>query len=324
MRSIDVNDGKLNPALVTDGGMTGIPEQPKRRKIAATRRSEYFWGWVFIAPLTIGFFLFTAFPLVLSVIYSFSEYDLFHAPVFIGFSNFAEVFHDTFFLRSLLNALIYCIGVPIGATLALILSSMLINISKGSLALRMIFYLPTICGAVAVAFIWQWMYAPNYGLLWEFSKKIGIKPVHFLSSNYIMVSMMVMGIWSGLGISVLLFYSSLGNVSKSLYEAADLDGANAFHKFVYITVPGVSPVMFYILITGILGSFQSFTNFQVMTNDQINYSNIMPVWWIYKFTGTYGYRYGYASALGMVFGLLLIMISGIQFLVSKLWVKYDA
>ena len=105
---------------------------------------------------------------------------------------------------------------------------------------------------------------------------------------------------------------------------SDLDGANAYHKFVYITVPGVSPVMFYILITGILGSFQSFTNFQVMTNDQINYSNVMPVWWIYKFTGTYGYRYGYASALGMVFGLLLIMISGIQFLVSKFWVKYDA
>ena len=324
MQSIDVHNGELRAEAVQNGETAVVPEKPKKHRMSASRRSEYIWGWVFISPLTVGFLLFTAFPLVLAIVYSFSEYDLFHAPVFIGFSNFAEVFRDTFFLRSLLNALIYCIGVPVGALLALVLSSMLVSISRGSLVLRMIFYLPTICGAVAIAFIWQWMYAPNYGLLYEFFQKLGIKPIHFLASKYIMGSMMFMGIWSGMGVSVLLFYSSLHNVSKTLYDAASLDGANAFRKFIHITLPGVSPVMFYILITGILGSFQAFTNFQVMTNDQINYSSVMPVWWIYKFTGAYGYRYGYASALGMVFGLLLILISGIQFLVSKFWVKYDS
>ncbi len=302
-----------------------VSEKPpvKRKHISRIRRSEYVWGWIFILPITLGFLLFTAFPLIVSFYYSFTEYDLFHAPVWIGLANFAELFKDTLFLRGLLNALIYTIGVPVGAMLALILASLLVHTSRGSLALRMIFYLPTICSAVAITFIWQWMYAPTYGILANLMKSLGLPQVSFLSSGRIMLSMMVMGVWSGMGVSMLLFYSALHNVSRTLYDAASLDGANAFQKFIHITMPGVSPVMFYVLITGILGSFQAFTNFQIMTNDTINYSNVMPVWWIYKYTGPYGYRYGYASALGLVLGLILIVISAIQFVVSKFWVKYD-
>ena len=297
---------------------------PEKKRMSRARRSEYFWGWVFILPLCVGFLLFTAFPLLVSFYFSFTEYDLFHAPVWVGFANFAELFRDTFFLRGLLNALVYTIGVPVGAMLALVLASLLVHITRGSLVLSMIFYLPTICGTVAITFIWQWMYAPTYGILANFMKALGMKPIAFLSSGWIMLSMIVMGIWSGMGVSVLLFYSALHNVSRTLYDAASLDGANAFQKFIHITLPGVSPVLFYILITGILGSFQAFTNFQVMTNDAINYNNVMPVWWIYKFTGTYGYRYGYASALGLVLGIILIVISAVQFIVSKFWVKYDS
>lgn len=294
-----------------------------KKRMSASKKSETFWGWVLIAPLTIGFLLFTLFPLTLSIFYSFTEYDLFHAPELIGFENFKRVFQDEFFLRSLLNALIYCIGVPVGAFVALILSSMLVNVTRGSLLFRMIFYLPTICGAVAITFIWQWMYAPTYGILHELMKSLGLKTITFLSKDHFMGSMMVMGVWSGMGVSVLLFYSSLHNISKSLYEAADLDGANGINKFFYITLPSISSVMFYILITGILGSFQAFTNFQVMAGNQISLDRIMPVWWIYKFTGAYGYEYGYASALGFVFGVMLIIVSAIQFIVSKYWVKYD-
>lgn len=309
----------------------GIPEacaeteergRKPRRKINRMKRNEWFWGWVFIAPLTIGFLLFTVFPLVLAIVYSFMQYDLFHAPVWIGFANFAEAFRDSNFLRSLLNALIYTVGVPIGALIALVLASLLIYVSRGSVLLRMIFYLPTICGTVAITFIWQWMYAPNYGILQGLMEALGMKPISFLSSKHIMPSMIVMGIWSGTGTSILLFYSSLHNVSSTLYDAASLDGANFFQKFLHITVPGVSPVIFYILITGILGAMQAFTNFQVMS-DTLNDANVMPVWWIYKFTGDYGYRYGYASALGLILGFLLIIISAIQFFVSKYWVKYD-
>lgn len=301
---------------------------PAKTKLSKRRRNEYIWGWIFVSPLTIGFLLFTAFPLVLSVYYSFTEYDLFSAPTFVGFSNFIEIFSSNtdWFLRSMLNALIFTIGVPLGAFLALVVAAMLVNISRGSTVLRMIFYIPTICGSVAITFIWQWMFASEYGILWEFLEGIGFHLTDdfgFLNEENFMASMIFMGLWSGLGGGLLLFYSSLQNISRDLYDAASLDGAGPLVRFRYITLPGISPVLFYILLTGIVGSFQAFTQFQVMTGDIINEYNVMPVWWIYRYiTGEWGYQYGLASAMGLLLGLILIIISAIQFIASKYWVKY--
>ena len=302
---------------------------PKRTKMNRRKRNEYIWGWVFITPLTVGFLLFTAFPLVLSIFYSFTSYDLFHAPAWIWFDNFIEIFTSPtdWFLESLVNALIYTIGVPLGAFFSLIISSMLVNIRRGSLVYRMIFYIPTICGSVAITFIWQWMYASEYGILWDFLEGLGIQlgdEFGFLNRDNFMISMMVMGIWSGLGVSMLLFYSSLQNVPRDLYDAASLDGAGPVSKFRYITLPGISSVLFYVLITGIVGTFQAFTQFQVMTGDVISDYSVVPVWWIYRYiTGEWGYRYGYASAMGLLLGLILIIVSAVQFILSKYWVKYD-
>ena len=302
---------------------------PKRTKMNRRKRNEYIWGWVFITPLTVGFLLFTAFPLVLSIFYSFTSYDLFHAPEWIWFDNFIEIFTSPtdWFLESLVNALIYTIGVPLGAFFSLIISSMLVNIRRGSLVYRMIFYIPTICGSVAITFIWQWMYASEYGILWDFLEGLGIQlgdEFGFLNRDNFMISMMVMGIWSGLGVSMLLFYSSLQNVPRDLYDAASLDGAGPVSKCRYITLPGISSVLFYVLITGIVGTSQAFTQFQVMTGDVISDYSVVPVWWIYRYiTGEWGYRYGYASAMGLLLGLILIIVSAVQFILSKYWVKYD-
>lgn len=319
----------LSEQTCVEGQVAESAAPPVRKwKMNKRKRNEYIWGWIFISPLSIGFLLFTAFPLVLSVYYSFTQYDLFSLPQWVGFANFIEIFTSNadWFLRSMLNALVYTIGVPLGAFLALVVAAMLTNISRGSTALRMIFYIPTICGSVAITFIWQWMFTSHYGILWEFLETIGIKlkpDFGFLNEQNFMISMMVMGIWSGLGTSLLLFYSSLQNISRDLYDAASLDGAGALCKFRYITLPGISPVMFYILITGIVGTFQAFTQFQVMTGDIINDYSVMPVWWIYRYiTGEWGYRYGYASAMGLLLGLILIVVSAVQFIVSKYWVKY--
>lgn len=311
----------------TESGAAFAPS-PKKNIMNRRKRNEYIWGYIFIAPLCIGFLLFTAFPLVLSIGYSFTEYDLFSPPKFIGFANFVEIFSSNtdWFLRSLLNALVFTIGVPIGAVFALVVAAMLVNVGRGSTALRMIFYIPTICGAVAVTFIWQWMFASHYGILWEFLENIGFHLTDdfgFLDEEHFMASMIFMGQWTGLGGGLLLFYSALQNISRDLYDAASLDGAGPFVKFRYIMLPGVSPVLFYILLTGIVGSFQAFTQFQVMTGDVISEHTVMPVWWIYRYiTGEWGYRYGFASAMGLLLGLILIVISAIQFIASKYWVKY--
>ena len=137
----------------------------------------------------------------------------------------------------------------------------------------------------------------------------------FLGEDYFFPSMIVMGIWSGLGTSVLLLFAALKNISKSLYEAAEIDGCNGFQKFLHVTLPGVSPITFYILITGIMGSFQDFSRFQVVRGG---------VRYIYNYSSsTWNYQLGYASALGILLGLVILCLSAFNFVISKLWVKYE-
>lgn len=287
------------------------------------KRNTIICGWLFISPLLIGLLLFVAFPLIYAVILSFCEYDLFFPPKWVAFDNFKEMVSDKFFMKSLLNALVYCLNIPIRILLALLVANILAGKIKGSGVFRMIYYIPTICGAVAITFIWQWMMASEYGLFYKTIKAIGIKPIAFLDRRHFMGSMIVMSVWCSFGVSLLLLFATIKNVPKSLYEAADIDGATPLRKLIHITVPAVSPILFYLLITGIIGSFQEFTLFNVMSGGNVTETNIMPVWWIYNFTGKYGYRYGYASALGVVLGAVLVLLSVLQFKLSRKWVFYS-
>lgn len=298
----------------------------KKKKINKRRLKENLTSWLFISPLTIGLILFLLFPLVFAVIVSFTDYSM-YSPYdffefkfnFIGFENYARAFSNQDFLRSILNACINTLGVPIGIIISLTLTNLLIRNKKGNLFFRTLYYLPTICGSVVITFIWQWIFTliPQW-----LRNDFGVTGLNLLSGNNFMISMIIMGVWSGIGTSVLLLYSSMKGVDKSLYEAAAVDGANARQQFFHITIPQVSPVVFYILFTGIIGSFQEFARFQVMKNGSPAEYAIMPVWEIYKQVTDAG-DLAYASALGIVLGLIIIAISAIQFVVAKLWVNYD-
>lgn len=294
----------------------------KRKKVA-----DGVSGALFVAPLCIGLGLFLAFPLIYALVISFTDYQM-NAPElmkFVWFDNYIRAFQDEWFLSGLRNALINAIGVPIGMFCALLLSTFILRVKKGGALFKVLLYVPTVCSAVAITFIWQWMFQGEYGLLNRMLVAIGLPKVSFLNRHNFWGSMIFMGVWSGLGTSILLFYAQLKNIPNQLYEAAMVDGANAFQSFFHITIPGVSPVSFYILLTGIAGSFQDFTRFQVMTGDSMQEWNVMPVWYIYKFTSVdYGYRLGYASAMGIILGIILIVISLIQFFVSRYWVHYDS
>ena len=294
----------------------------EKRHLSTFARQELISGWVFLIPMLIGFLCFTLYPLLSSIYISLCEYNL-TSIRFVGLENFEKILRDEWFLQSLVNVLIYGLHVFIGTALSLILSSVLLSIRKGSMAFRMIYYLPTLCGAVAVTFIWQWMYAPAYGILWKTIKGLGIDlptGFQFLTDDHFMGSMMTMSVWTGVGVSVLMFYATLNNISQSLYDAASIDGAGPFSRFMKITLPAISPVTFYVIITGLIGSLQVFTQFEVMKPQMAIYS-MTPVWWIYL--QTMSLDYGYASACGMVLGLLIIIITVIQFIVSKYWVSYD-
>lgn len=299
----------------------------KRRKpVSARRRRDNLAGLTFVSPLAIGLTLFLLFPLVFAVFVSFTDYSMYSEYDFfefkfqmVGLENYIRAFQNQDFWRGMLNATINSIGVPIGILLALVLTNWLIRYPKGSLFFRTLYYLPTVCGAVIITFIWQWIFTliPNWLRL-----DFGIQNVNLLSEKNFLTSMIIMGVWSGFGVSVLLLYSTMKGVDKSLYEAAQLDGANGYNQLIHITVPSISPVIFYIIFTGLIGAYQEFARFQVMGNDSPAPYRIVPVWEIYKQVNSGG-DLAYGCALGIILGLFIILLSAIQFAISKLWVHYE-
>ena len=293
-------------------------------KLTKAKRREWLWSVIFILPLTTGLILFMVYPLITGIAYSFTDYNLFDMK-FVGGVNYVQVFHDATFWKSFLNVIIFSINVPVNLVLALVISAILNSAIKGSKVYRAIYFLPIICGAVATTFIWKWIYASQYGLLDNILYSMGIQsPPIWLDVNQpfsFMSSMIIMTLWACLGTNILIYSATLKNIPTTYYEAALIDGANAFTRFFKITVPLISPITFYLLLTNLIGSLQEFSKFKIMVGYTDN--TVLPVWYIYNFMGNFGYEYGYASALGVVYGLFLLGVAAINFILQKYWVSYD-
>ncbi len=300
-------------------------EKLKKRSIHSKAIKESIVGWIFVAPLVFGILLFLAFPLVYAFVISFTDTKATTQGMqFIGFDNYLTVLNEPLFMQGMINVLITCLAVPVGVFIATILTNLLVSNPKFSIIFKSIYYVPTVCGAIAITFIWQSMYAQGYGVINQTLKSLGwIKEdINFISDKNFLISMMVMGIWSGLGTSILLLFASLKAVSKQLYEAASIDGASFIQKFFKITLPALSPTIFYILLTGISGTLQEFARFQAMAGARGSPAWAMsPVWFIYLRTSN-NFR-GEASAAGIILGGFIIIISAFQFVASRLWVNYD-
>ncbi len=284
---------------------------------------ECGWAGFFIGPLVIGLLLFLVYPLVSALWYSLCDYNLFDAPVFIGFDNYIGVFTDGVFWKSFGNIFYYALSVPFIIFVSLVISVLINQDIKGGVFYRSVFFIPIVCGSVAVTFIWKWMYAPYYGVIDRIFETLSLIPPLWLSDAWFIPSMIVVSLWGGLGINILLYSATLKNIPTSLYEAAKIDGANWGQTFFKITFPQISPITFYLFVTGLVGTLQEFTRFRVMSGGGFNENTIVPVWYIYFFTGEYGYEFGYASAMGVVFGLILLLLVGLNFYAQKWWVKYD-
>ena len=166
------------------------------------------------------------------------------------------------------------------------------------------------------------MYDYNYGTINQILGLFGIEGIYWLSEEYVVFAIMFMQLIFGFGTSMLLYISAINSIPKDYYEAADIDGANVFQKFFHITVPSVSPISFYIMVTGLIGSIQGFTTYQVMTNGSPS-NTMMPVLLIYKYSGgDYGAFYGYASAMGIVLGGIIVILTIVEFIFSRKWVHY--
>ena len=298
----------------------------KVHKKSKIRKEEMIWGMIFVAPLTIGLLMFLAAPLFYSLYISLTKYDLFNEPVFVGFNNFSKIFssYGIEFWISIRNAFMYSIGVLLSMALSLIVANFLCSKIKWKGIYKAIFFIPTICSAVATTIMWKRMYDYQYGTLNQFISIFGFEHVNWLDEQHVVFAIIFMGVLFGFGSSMLLYISAIKSISRSYYEAADIDGANSLQKFFFITIPSISPITFYILVTGLIGSLQGFTVYQIMTNGSTT-NTIMPVLLIYKYLGgDYGSFYGYASALAIVLGIIIAILTGLNFLLSRKWVYYES
>lgn len=243
---------------------------------------------------------------------------------FVGVQNYAKAFKDAYFWRSVGHSFYSALGVPVGIIVALALTTVILRSRQGNV-FKIVTFLPIVTGSVAITFMWRWMYNPLYGIINStLSQLFDLKePIDWLGNPALaMPSMIFMGIWSGLGINVILLYAALKNVNQSYYEAAEIDGANVWQQFRYITVPAVTPVMFYMLVTGLIGALQDFSRFQIMAQVGASEAISMPVVTIYNYA-IGALETGYASTLGILLSGIILLITLLNFFLSKYWVKYD-
>lgn len=280
-------------------------------------------GLLFVSPWIAGFLVFTIYPILASLYYSFNNYSILTPAEWVGFGNYkALFFEDPLFWVSLTNTLYYIafalpLGIIIGVTLALFLNMKV----KGMAIYRTIYYLPTIVPTIASAILWIWILNPQYGLLNSFLAIIGIQGPGWLASPEWSKPALIIMSWWGLGGAVLIYLAGLQDVPQQLYEAAELDGANWFQKTVHITIPMLTPVIFFNLVMGLIGTFQYFTEAYVMTNGGPVNSTLFYALYLYRNAFVY-LKMGYASSMAWLLFILVLTCTLLVFRTSARWVYY--
>ncbi len=297
-----------------------------------SKRRNNILGVLFAMSPLVGFALFGILPLIFSIVLSFGNlptYDLLDIE-FCGLQNYIRIFtEDKEFWQSIGNTFFYSIVSVVGTVVISLLASVFLNnIKHGGKAIRIILFIPYVCSVVAISTMWKWLFDYNYGVLNDVVEFIGMERINWLGeASTAMPIMILMSIWSGLGYNMILYSASLNAVSRSYYEAAELDGANGIQKFFKITLPMISPTTFFVMVMGFVGALQSFANFQVMTPsggpDGTTWTMVLRVWYVGFVEDSTLYGMGYASAMSWIVGGIVMIFTAIMFGMSRRWVNYD-
>ena len=279
-------------------------------------------GLLFISPWLVGFAIFTAYPIAASLYYSMCRYRVLSPPEFVGLANYAKLAHDEYFWKALGNTVFMLIEVPLGVIFGLGIALLLNQKLKGMAFFRTVFYLPAVVPVVASAMVWLWVLNPQYGLLNDFLGKLGLPALPWLASPaWSKPSMIMMDLWA-VGAGMIIYLAALQGVPEQLYEAAELDGASGWQKIRHVTIPQVSPVIFYLSIMGIIGAFQYFTQTFIMTQGGPDNSTLFYA--LYLFQNAFErFKMGYACAMAWVLFILTLGATLVIFKTSARWVYYE-
>lgn len=297
------------------------------KKYGRMKRQEHRWGILFITPILLQYIAFFLIPVGFAIYASFTNWNVIRRTQdFIGFSNFTEILSDGKFWIALSNTFYMLLPIPFYLALGLLFALACNRNTPGNRVFRVLYYLPYISSIVALVIMWRWLFNYEFGLINMFLKNVfGIQGPNWLGDPaWIKRTIVIMIIWKMVGIVSIYMLAALKNIPETYYEAAKIDGASAFQCFSRITLPLITPILFYLTITGLIGSLQTFVEVQLFTTDGgRNYSAATIIYYVWQKAFSSN-EMGYASATALLFGLFIMLITIIQFRLSRKWVYEEA
>lgn len=295
-----------------------------REKIEGNRKRNYA-GWIFTSPAVLGFLIFTIVPMLVSLYYSFCQFDGVSKPVFLGLDNYKRLFdgRDAFFRKSVLATVKYTLlGVPVYLGFSLLLAMLLQAAKKGKGFFRTVLFLPSIIPAIAACLIWKWMCDPSLGIINNTLKIFGIytNMRWFYSTKTVIPTFILMWMW-GCGTTMLVLLAGLQNVPSSLYDAMDVDGGNAVSKFFHVTLPMISPSMLFCVIVSFVNAVQCFVPAYSITNGGPNNSSLFYIFYMYREAFSFANMGGACAIAWVLFAVLLVITQFISKSTGK-WIYY--
>ncbi len=297
-------------------------------KKKASKRAKKDWvaAYIFIAPVTLGLLVFYIWPFIQNVWFSFNEVNKFNMTSFVGMQNYTEMVQDKEMWTTFGNTLKYVIcTVPVGLFLSICIASLLNSKIKGTSVYRTLYFLPSVTMAAAVAMVWKWIYNEKMGILNSVIRGMGGKGVGWLTDPKIALYMiMIVGLWMTVGYNMIILLAGMQGISKSYYEAAAIDGAGSMQQFFKITIPMLTPTIFFVMITSIISGFQVFDVVYMMigkTNPAYT-STQTVVMLFYRQAFDYGHK-GYAAAISILIFAVIMLVTVVQLWGQKKWVNYD-
>jgi multiple sugar transport system permease protein len=310
---------------VTTAAKPALTSPSRRRTFGLSRRAfrRNLDGWLFASPWIIGFVLWTLGPMIASLVIAFTEWDLISTPRWIGLANFTGMVDDALVAQALKVTTLYAItSVPLHIVVGLLLALLLNSDIKGLRFYRTAFYMPSVLSGVAVALLWRWLFSAEFGLINALLSYVGITGPSWLGDPaWALPSLVLMSVWS-VGSVAIIYLAGLQGIPTDLYEAAQVDGATGWSRFWSVTLPMMTPVLFFQLVTGLIAALQIFTQAFIMTDGGPNNATLFLLLYLYRNAFEY-FRMGYASALAWLLFVYILVLTLILFRLSDLWVYYE-
>jgi multiple sugar transport system permease protein len=297
------------------------------RHLSLARR-EALWAYAFISPWLIGFLIFTVGPMLASLYFSFTDYDIVTSPRWIGLSNYINLMRDELFWHALgVTFKFAIIALPLNLIISYLIAVLLNQNITGRNFWRTVYFLPSVIAGVAVALLWARIFDPRYGILNPFLERFGIQGPGWLSDpQWALPALVIMSLWS-VGGNIILYLAGLQGVPTDLYDAAKVDGATALQRFRHVTIPMTTPVIFFNLILGLIATFQYFTEVYVISSSTGNLggparSTLFYNLYLYQNAFKY-FHMGYASTMAWVLFVIVLVFTLLIFRSSNAWVYYE-